>query len=148
MKIQIFRTSDELSAALLRITLGSVVLAHGAQKLLGWFGGYGFNNTVSYFTDTVGLPWLLGFFIIMLETFGAMALIAGAATRLVALSYIGLAIGIVLKVHLGNGFFMNWFNSHPGEGYEFFVLWVGIAVALVILGGGRYSVDRLIAVDE
>ncbi|NJM25492.1 MAG: DoxX family protein [Bacteroidia bacterium] len=145
MKMQIFKTSDQLSPALLRITLGLVVLAHGVQKLFGWFDGYGFSSTMSYFTDSVGLPWALGFFIVMLETAGALALIAGLATRLVALSYIGLAIGIVMKVHLGNWFFMNWFNNHAGEGYEFFILWVGIAVALVILGGGRYSLDKLIA---
>lgn len=144
MKKLIFETSDTLSPLLLRVLLGSVIFAHGAQKLFGWFGGYGFNGTMSYFTETVGLPWIVGFGIILLETFGALALVAGIATRLLALGFTLLAMGIILTVHIQYGFYMNWEGSQGGEGIEFFLLWIAISLGLMISGGGRLSVDRKI----
>lgn len=124
--------------------LGLVVFPHGAQKLLGWFGGYGFAGSMTYFTDTVGVPWIVGFIVIMLEFFGAIALIIGFATRIIAVLYIAVAIGIIFTSSIQHGFFMNWFGNQGGEGYEYFLLWIGMAVALVINGSGRYSVDKLL----
>ncbi len=144
MKKLIFQTSDTLPPLLLRVFLGSIIFAHGAQKLFGWFGGYGFNGTMSYFTETVGLPWIVGFIIILLETFGALALVAGIATRLLALSFTLLAMGIILTVHIQYGFYMNWEGIQGGEGIEFFLLWIAISLGLMISGGGRLSVDRRI----
>ena len=144
MKKLIFETSDTLSPLLLRVLLGSVIFAHGAQKLFGWFGGYGFNGTMSYFTETVGLPWIVGFGIILLETCCALALVAGIATRLLALGFTLLAMGIILTVHIQYGFYMNWEGSQGGEGIEFFLLWIAISLGLMISGGGRLSVDRKI----
>lgn len=144
MKKLIFETSDTLSPLLLRVFLGSIIFADGAQKLFGWFGGYGFNGTMSYFTETVGLPWIVGFSIILLETFGAVALVAGIATRLLALSFTLLATGIIVTVHIQYGFYMNWEGSQGGEGIEFFLLWIAISLGLMISGGGRLSVDRRI----
>ena len=143
MKYKIFSTSDMWTPAILRIFLGLVVFPHGAQKLLGWFGGYGFSGTMGFFTGTVGLPWMLGFLVIMIEFFGAFALIAGIATRLIALFFVCLALGIVMTSHIQYGFFMNWFGNQPGEGYEYFLLWIGIAFSLVVSGGGKYSLDRI-----
>ncbi|NAS13853.1 DoxX family protein [Poritiphilus flavus] len=141
MKRSIFSTVDSYAPLALRLSLGVVIFAHGAQKLLGWFGGYGFSGTMGFFTDTMGLPWLVGFLVIVLEFFGAAALLLGAVTRIIALSYIFMALGIAFSSHIENGFFMNWYGNQAGEGYEFFILWIGMAFSLVISGGGSYSVD-------
>ncbi len=138
------KTENSWSALLIRVTLGVVVFAHGAQKSLGWFGGYGFDGTMGYFTQTVGLPWLLGFAVIILESIGSFALIAGFATRFVALAFTALGLGILLSVHLPFGFFMNWFGNQGGEGIEFFLLWLAMSVSLIISGAGRNSIDRIL----
>jgi len=145
MKKLIFHTTYAVTPLILRVTLGIVILAHGVQKLFGWFGGYGFQGTMGYFTEHVGLPWIIGLLVIVLETAGAIALILGFATRLIAVSMSILAIGIALSVHVQNGFFMNWGNTQPGEGYEFFLLWLAMSVSLIFSGAGMFSVDRKIA---
>ena len=142
MKQKIFQTNDLWTPLILRIFLGLVVFPHGAQKLLGWFGGYGFSGTMSFFTGTVGLPWAMGLLVILLESVGAVVLMAGIATRLIVINYILLAIGIVFSSHIENGFFMNWFGNQAGEGYEYFLLWIGLATGLAISGGGKFSVDK------
>jgi putative oxidoreductase len=142
MKQKIFQTDDSWTPLILRIFLGLVVFPHGAQKLLGWFGGYGFSGTMSFFTGTVGLPWAMGLLVILLESVGAVALMAGIATRLLAITYILLAVGIIFSSHIENGFFMNWFGNQAGEGYEYFLLWIGLATGLAISGGGKFSVDK------
>jgi putative oxidoreductase len=147
MKSKIFQTDDSYIGLILRVTLALVVFPHGAQKLFGWFGGYGFSGTMGFFTETVGLPWIIGFMVIILESIGALALLAGFATRIVALSYILLAMGITFTSHFQNGFFMNWSGNQAGEGYEYFILWIGIAIALSIMGGGKYATDRSIKVN-
>ncbi len=144
MTNKIFYTGDSWSPVVLRLFLGAVVFPHGAQKLLGWFGGYGLTGSMNYFTETVGLPWAIGFIVILLEFFGAIALVAGLATRIIAMLFIFIAIGIIFTASLPYGFFMNWFGNQGGEGYEFFLLWIAIAAALVINGGGKYSVDRFL----
>lgn len=144
MRNKLFNTADSWTPIVLRLILGLVVFPHGAQKLLGWFGGYGFSGSMNYFTDTVSLPWIIGFLVIILEFFGAIALIAGIATRIISVLYIAIAIGIIFTSSIQHGFFMNWFGNQGGEGYEYFLLWIGMAVALVISGGGKYSVDKLL----
>jgi len=142
MKDNIFNTSDSYAPLVIRVMLGLVVFPHGAQKLFGWFGGYGFSGTMGFFTDMMGLPWLIGFLVIILESIGAIALLVGVATRVMALIYFVLALGILFSSHLQHGFFMNWFGNQQGEGYEYFLLWIGMAISLLLTGGGRYSVDR------
>ena len=142
MKGKIFKTSDSLAPLLIRIMLGLVVFPHGAQKLFGWFGGHGFSGTMHFMTEIKGLPWIIGFLVILLESFGAIALILGVATRIVAICYTFLALGIIFTSSIQNGFFMNWFGVLKGEGYEYFLLWIGMALSLVISGGGMFSVDR------
>lgn len=148
MKTKVFPTDDSWAPLVLRLFLGLVIFPHGAQKLLGWFGGYGFSGTMGFFTDTLGLPWLLSLLVIILESVGAMALVVGVATRLVALSYIFLAIGIVFTSHIQYGFFMNWSGSKAGEGYEYFLLWIALAIALFLTGGGKFSVDRKLMANK
>lgn len=148
MKEKIFNTTDSLAPLAIRLMLGLVVFLHGAQKLLGWFGGYGFSGTMVFFTDTMGLPWLIGFLVIILESFGAIALLMGIATRIVAGFYLILALGIVFTSHIQYGIFMNWFGNQQGEGYEYFLLWIGMAVSLILTGGGKYSLDRTVVVKS
>ncbi len=142
---KIFNSSDSYAPLAIRLMLGLVVFPHGAQKMFGWFGGYGFEGTMGYFTDTMELPWLIGFLVIILESFGAIALIVGVAARIIAGSYILLGFGIMVTSHIQHGFFMNWFGQLQGEGYEYFLLWIGMAISLTITGGGKYSVDRIIS---
>lgn len=146
MKAKLLGTPNSWTIAIIRIVLGVAVFPHGAQKLLGWFGGYGFDGTMNYFTGTVGLPWIIGFLVIVLEFFGAIALIIGIGTRIVAAAYIVLALGIVFTTHIQHGFFINWFGNQMGEGYEYFLLWIAMAIALVLNGAGKFSIDRFVLV--
>jgi putative oxidoreductase len=140
-----FQTDDSWTGLILRVTLGLVMLPHGAQKVLGWFGGFGFDGTMGYFTQTLGLPWIIAFLVIMGESFGSLGLLAGFLTRFSAASIGVIMLGAITMVHLQNGFFMNWFGRQPGEGYEYHLLVIGIAVVLTIVGGGRWSADQQIA---
>lgn len=144
MNALIFSTTNSWSPTIVRILLGGVLWAHGAQKFLGLFGGYGFDGTMNFFTDTVGLPWLVGLLVIIIEFFGALSLVLGLATRLWSMAMIILFVGIVLTSHLQYGFFMNWFTNQEGEGYEFFILAIGMAASLVLTGGGALSMDKSI----
>ncbi len=141
---KIFQTNDNAATTLIRIVLGLVLFPHGAQKLLGWFGGFGFTGTMGFFTEAVQLPWIIGFGVIMIEFFGALMLIAGITTRFIALLVIFNFIGIIFTSHIANGFFMNWFGNQTGEGYEYHLLVIGMAASLFLSGSGKMSVDRLL----
>lgn len=142
MTRRIFLTDPDDSAALiLRLALGLMIFPHGAQKLLGWFGGYGFGGTMGYFTETLGIPWILGLATILLEFFGGLALIAGLAVRPVALGIGLIMAAAVLLVHAQHGFFMNWFGNQQGEGIEFFLLAIAISLTLLLKGGGKLAAD-------
>ena len=136
-------TGDSLAPLFLRLALGVMMFPHGAQKLLGWFGGFGFTGSMGYFTGSVGLPWIVGALVILGEFFGSVLLIAGLGTRFAAGSLAVIMAGAAWQCR-ANGFFMNWFGNQKGEGLEFFFLAIGIALALVVLGGGRWSVDARI----
>jgi len=138
---KIFQTNESNASTIIRIVLGLILFPHGAQKMLGWFGGYGFNGTMGFLTGTAGLPWIMAFLVIAIEFFGAIALIVGFATRIVAVGIISLFTGIIATSHLQNGFFMNWYGNLKGEGYEFHLLIIGMAIALLISGAGKWSVD-------
>jgi putative oxidoreductase len=141
----LFQTDDGLAGFILRVTLGLVMFPHGAQKLLGWFGGFGFDGTMGFFTQKMGLPWIIAFLIIIGESFGSLGLLAGFLTRFAAASLAVIMLGAITMVHLPHGFFMNWGGQQQGEGYEYHLLVIGIAAALLITGGGRWSVDRVVA---
>ena len=141
----IFKTDDSWSSLVLRVFLGVVILAHGAQKLLGWFGGNGFSGTMGFFTNVMHLPWLVAFLVIIGESVGSVALVAGLLTRFTAASYILIMLGAIATVHWPVGFFMNWFGKQQGEGFEYHLLVIGISTALLIAGGGKWSIDAFIA---
>lgn len=137
----ITHTNDHVSGLLLRLTLGIVILPHGLQLLLGWFGGYGFNGSMQYFTGVAGLPWLVAFSVIMLQSVGAVLLLTGAGARLVAIAYIFMFFGMIVTAHADYGFFMNWDGNQKGEGYEYHLLVIGLALILAINGAGKFSFD-------
>ncbi|QHT68601.1 DoxX family protein [Rhodocytophaga rosea] len=141
----IFSAHSDYTGLILRLSLGLVVLPHGAQKLMGWFGGYGFTNTMHFFTETMHLPWLIGFAVIILETLGAMLLIAGFGSRIIGVLMAILMTGIIFSVHIENGFFMNWFGNQKGEGIEYCLLAIGLALSIVSNGAGIFSVDGLLS---
>lgn len=139
----IVHTNDHVSGILLRLTLGLVILPHGLQLLLGWFGGYGFTGSMQYFTGVAGLPWLVSFLVIILQSIGAILILAGAGVRLMALSYIIMFIGMIVTAHSDYGFFMNWDGSQKGEGFEYHLLVIGLALLLMLNGAGKFSIDYL-----
>lgn len=145
MKDLLFASQDQWIGFILRLTLGIIMLPHGAQKMLGMFGGFGFNATVSYFTETMKLPWLISVLVVCIEFFGAVFLVAGFGTKVWSLGFIAVMIGAIATTNYVHGFFMNWFGTQQGEGFEYHLLVIGICIALMFTGGGRYSVDQLIA---
>lgn len=140
-----FQTDDSWTGLILRLTLGLVMFPHGAQKLLGWYGGLGFDGTMGYLTLTMNIPWLIAFLIVIAEFFGSLGLLVGFLTRFSAASIGVIMLGAITLVHWPNGFFMNWFGRQPGEGYEYHLLVLGIGIVLTIVGAGRWSVDQQIA---
>ena len=140
-----FKTDDSWSSLVLRVMLGVVIFAHGAQKLFGWFGGNGFSGTMGFFTNVMHLPWLIALLVIIGESLGSLALIAGLLTRFTAASFIVIMLGAIVTNHWPQGFFMNWFGKQQGEGFEYHLLVIGMSVALLIAGRGKWSIDGLIA---
>ena len=144
MKKIIFNTGSGLAPLPIRLLLAIVLFPHGAQKLIGWFNGYGFNRTMEFFTETVGLPWIIGFMVIIIEFFGPLALVIGFATRLWSVAILVVMTGIIFTTFT-DYFFMNWFGNQKTEGFEFFLLVIGMSLSLIIYGAGRLSVDKVIS---
>ncbi|QPJ62295.1 MAG: DoxX family protein [Candidatus Nitronauta litoralis] len=142
---QFFKTEDSITPLVLRITLALVIFPHGAQKVLGWFGGFGFEGTLGFFTQKMGLPTGLVLLIFAGEFLGSLGLLTGFLTRFSAAGIAAIMTGAAATAHWGNGFFMNWSGKQAGEGFEFHILAIGIAVALIITGGGKFSVDQWIS---
>jgi putative oxidoreductase len=135
-------TDNSIVLTVLRVALGVVILPHGLQKTMGWFGGYGFSATLEFF-GSIGIPAALGFLAIAAESAGALALISGLSTRVAAFG-VGVTMLVASTMHKANGFFMNWSGQQKGEGVEFHILAIAVAVALIIGGAGRFSIDRAI----
>lgn len=143
--LQLFKTEGSTALFIIRVVLGTVMFAHGAQKLLGWFGGQGFSGTMGVFTTMMGLPGVVAFLVIIAESLGSLALIAGVLTRFTAASFMLIMLGAIATVHWPKGFFMNWFGQPQGEGFEYHLLVLGMSAALLVAGGGRWAVDALIS---
>ena len=142
---KLFRTNESVAGLILRVALGVVMFPHGAQKLLGWFGGPGYGAAMAMFTDKMHIPAALAVLVIVAESFGALGLILGLFTRLAAFGILCDMIGAVVLVHWRNGFFMNWMGKQAGEGFEYHLLVIAIGLVLMITGAGRWSVDHAIA---
>lgn len=146
MKKLILTDPENWAGLMARLILGFVVFPHGAQKLFGWFGGYGFEGTMGYMTGQMRLPWILGFLVIIIESICALSLIAGFLTRFCAFAIFCNFVGIIFHTQLDNGFFMNWdmLPDRP-EGYEYHILILGVSIVLMIMGGGKWSVDAALS---
>lgn len=142
---RLIQTSDSPVPALLRLTLGTVMFAHGAQKMLGWWGGNGFEGTMQYFTGMMGIPAPLALLAITAEFFGGLGLIVGLLTRVAAFGTFCVMLVALLTVHLRFGFFMNWQGQQPGEGFEYHLLAMAVSIAVMWQGAGAWSIDRMLA---
>ena len=141
--------SNNWTALIARLALGLTIFPHGAQKLLGWFGGYGFTGTMGFFTGQVHLPYIVGLLFIFIEFFGSLFLIFGFLTRLSAIGFFVIYTGAILTVHAANGFFMNWnMEAGKGEGWEYFILLFGLSLIALIWGGGKASIDATLTKKE
>ena len=139
---KLVKTENSTAAMITRIALGLAILPHGLQKTFGLFGGYGLEGTLGFFTGTLGVPWLVALLVILGESLGALSLIVGFMTRFSAASLILIMLGAVQMVHFNNGFFMNWYGNQAGEGFEYHILVIAMALSLVFSGAGRFSIDK------
>jgi putative oxidoreductase len=142
---RLFVTDDSTATLILRLVLGIIFFAHGAQKMLGWFGGFGFSGTMGFFTGMMHIPAPFAFLAIAAEFFGGLGLIVGFLTRIAAFGIgVNMLVAIAI-VHHAFGFFMNWSGAQKGEGFEYHLLVLAIVVFLMIRGAGALSVDRVLA---
>jgi putative oxidoreductase len=135
-------TNGDWVLTVARVVLGAALFAHGAQKLLGWFGGHGLNATIRTFRDQLGIPTPLGYLAIAAEFFGGLGLIVGFLARIAALGIVITMLVAMVKVHLRYGFFLNWFGNKPGHGVEYHLLAIALALVIIAHGAGAFSLDR------
>lgn len=130
------------STLALRIPVGIIFAAHGAQKLFGWFGGYGLEGTGQWM-DSIGLSpgYLMALLAGGAEFLGGLALIIGLLVRPASAVLAFAMLIAIFSAHIGNGLFMS------NNGYEFGLALLAVSVSLIFSGAGRASVDRLIAVQ-
>jgi putative oxidoreductase len=138
-------TQASIAALSARLTLAVVMFPHGAQKVLGWFGGGGFSGTMTFFTETMHIPWIFALAAILAEFLGPVALALGIGTRVAAFAIAANMTVAALSSHLQHGFFMDWFRNQNGEGFEYHLLALGLCAVLLVLGGGTASLDRTIS---
>jgi putative oxidoreductase len=145
---KLMATQPRVSLLLVRLLLGGVMFPHGAQKVLGWWGGFGLSGTIAGFTQQMGIPLVFAWLAVAAELLGSLGLIVGLLTRVAAF---GIAVNMVvamLMVHIKNGFFMNWMGNQKGEGFEYHLLAIAAALVLIIDGAGAASLDRALAGDR
>lgn len=142
---KLLATVNDNTLTLMRLVLGVVFFLHGSQKMLGWFGGFGFSGTMQAFTGMMHIPAPFAFLAICAEFFGGLGLILGLLARVAAFGIAVNMIVAVLMVHLPNGPFMNWYGNQKGEGYEYHLLALVLAIPIMIRGAGAFSVDGLLA---
>jgi putative oxidoreductase len=140
-----FELSDAVAPLLIRIPLGLIFLAHGSQKLFGLFGGSGLTSTFRIFEEKMGIPPIFTLLAIIAEFGGGLGVLSGFLTRLSAAGIASVMAVAIYKVHWVNGFFMNS-SCLPGRGHgiEFTLALFGMALYLVVAGGGKWCIDRLI----
>jgi putative oxidoreductase len=145
---KIVNTGNSFTITILRLALGCVFFAHGAQKMLGWFGGYGFSGTMGFFTHQVGIPAPFAFLAICAEFFGGLGLIVGFLGRIAAFGIMCNMLVAVTMVHRQNGLFMNWAGNQKGEGFEYHILAIAMLLAILIKGSGALSVDHFLSEER
>jgi putative oxidoreductase len=142
---RVLSTEDVTAPALVRAALAVVMFPHGAQHLLGWFGGYGFVGTHAWMTGDLGIPSVIATLAILTEFIAPLALLIGLGGRIAALAIAGFMVGAA-GTHVEHGFFMNWYGAMPAgaEGFEFHLLAIAMALAIAIQGSGAWSLDRVL----
>ncbi len=144
---KLLRTDRDYLLTIVRAVVGVVFLAHGAQKVLGWFGGYGFSASMGSL-EHMGIPGVFPFLAIAAEFAGGLGLITGLLSRVAAFGLFVEMIVAVIAVHGGYGFFMNWAGNQPGEGFEYHLLALALLLLVLVRGAGALSLDRLLARPE
>jgi putative oxidoreductase len=138
-------TTDDYAVTVLRVSLGVVFFAHGAQKVLGWFGGYGFSGTMGFFTQQLGIPAPIALLPICAEFLGGLGLLVGLLGRVAAFGIACDMLVAVAMIHWQFGFFANWYGQKKGEGFEYHILVVAMALAIMIKGSGALSLDAALS---
>lgn len=139
---KLMNTTNDFGLTLLRLALGAVFFAHGAQKTLGWFGGYGFKGTLGFFTQQMHIPVVFAVLAIAAEFLGGIGLVLGLLGRVAAFGIACEMAVAVYLVHRHFGFFMNWAGTQKGEGYEYHILTLVVCLVIMIKGSGALSIDR------
>jgi len=142
---KLMNTTDDLAITIPRLALGVVFFAHGAQKALGWFGGYSFSGTMGFFTQQMHIPAAFAFLAICAEFLGGIGLLLGLLGRIAAFGIACDMVVAVWMVHRHFGLFANWSGLQKGEGYEYHILTIAITLAIMIKGSGAFSVDRALS---
>jgi putative oxidoreductase len=142
---KLIKTTNDLTPTILRLTLGVVFFAHGAQKTLGWFGGYGFSGTMGFFTQQAHIPAVFAFLAICAEFLGGIGLLLGFLGRVAAFGIACNMVVAIAMVHGRFGLFANWSGTQKGEGYEYHLLAIAIALAVMIKGSGALSIDHALS---
>lgn len=142
---KLISTSDDFTLTVVRLVLGVVFFAHGAQKMLGWFGGYGFHGTMGFFTQMMHVPAPLAFLAICAEFFGGLGLLVGLLSRIAAFGISVNMLVAIFTVHIHNGFFANWTGQQKGEGFEYHLLALALLLVVMIKGAGALSIDRALS---
>lgn len=140
----LFGTDGDWVIAIARVVLGVVFFAHGAQKMLGWFGGTGLKTTVRIFQEDLHIPAPLAVLAVAAEFLGGLGLIVGFLSRVAALA-IALVMCVAVAVHRRFGFFMNWYGEKKGHGVEYHILVLALAMLVIFKGAGALSVDKALS---
>ena len=146
--LNLFSTDPDWTLTVIRIILGIIFFAHGAQKVLGWFGGTGLKETLRTMHEFIGIPVPLAFVAVMAEFLGGLGLIVGLLSRVAAIGICLTMLSAIAMVHWRFGLFMNWFGDRKGHGFEYHLLAIGLAIVIMIGGSGALSLDRLVFVTQ
>jgi putative oxidoreductase len=140
-------TNPDWILTIARIVIGIIFFAHGAQKMLGWFGGHGFKATVEGLTTQLHIPVPLAALVISAEFFGGLGLIVGLLSRIAALGIFLAMLGAIAMVHYRYGLFMDWFGNQKGHGIEYHLIVMALALVVIVKGAGAFSMDELLYQD-
>jgi len=143
----LFSTDSDWTLTAIRVILGVVFFAHGAQKTLGWFGGAGLKETLRTMHEFLHLPVPLAFLAVMSEFLGGLGLIVGLLSRVAAIGVCVTMLSAIVMVHGRYGLFMDWFGDRKGHGFEYRLLAIALAIAIVVRGSGAASLDRLLYIS-
>jgi putative oxidoreductase len=140
----LFSTDPDWTLTVIRVVLGAVFFAHGAQKVLGWFGGAGFKETLRTMHEFLHLPVPLALLAMSSEFLGGVGLMFGLLSRVAAIGICVTMLSAIVMVHGRNGLFMDWLGDRKGHGIEYHLLAIAMAIAIVVRGAGAASLDRLV----